>query len=155
MIAIIVLPVLAIGLQATMMRASATSVLADAGIYKPNPHYWQWDVANVMMGDNFYVAPVVKFYKPSSDPPYYVYEGGAIALRAYYPDTGQLLDTIQYNGLGWQQVPPLYPAYQNGTTFFSGPFVPVDAKWAVWNFYSYSNGTISSWWEGPQIVTLH
>ena len=55
-IAIIVLPVLAIGLQATMTRASATSVLAGAGIHKPNPHYRQWDVANVMMGDNFYVA---------------------------------------------------------------------------------------------------
>jgi len=100
LIAIIVLPVLAIGLQATMTRASATSVLAGAGIHKPNPHYRQWDVANVMMGDNFYVAPVVKFYRPSSDPPNYVYEGGAIALWAYYPYTGQLLDTIQYNGLG-------------------------------------------------------
>jgi subtilisin family serine protease len=101
--------------------------------------YLEWDIINTGDVDAF-VAPQALFYKQTAVAPGYAKIGNATALSAYDSTTGSSTTVSFYAGYGWFYA-------QAGHTYrvFSGPIVPSDAKWAVYNAQLYYNGTSQGW----------
>jgi thermitase len=102
------------------------------------PQYLEWDIANTGNADAW-VAPNAVLYKPSATVPYYTQLGDAVTSYAYDATTGSMT-VYAYGGYGW------FNAVAGHTyRVFSGPVVPADAKWAVYNAQLYYNGAFRGW----------
>jgi thermitase len=101
--------------------------------------YLEWDVANTGSADAW-VAPTAMLYKPTATAPYYARLGDAVAFYAYDSTTGTMTTVYPYAGNGWFNV-------EAGHTYrvFSGPVVPSDTKWAVYNAQLYYAGAFHGW----------
>jgi hypothetical protein len=117
------------------------SLSIGGGLLEPgNPAYLEWDVINRGTGDAW-VAPYAKFYLQAATPPYYEHDGDA---TGYYVNDGAHF-TYQYGGLGWVHVSP-----GDVVKVYSQAVVPPDARWAVYNaytYYTYYNGWFYPNWD--------
>jgi subtilisin family serine protease len=101
--------------------------------------YLEWDVANTGSADAW-VAPNAILYKPTAIAPYYAQLGDALTFYAYDSTIDSMMNVYPYGENGWFNVQP-------GHTYrvFSGPVVPSDAKWAVYNAQLYYAGAFHGW----------
>jgi hypothetical protein len=101
--------------------------------------YLEWDIANTGSADAW-VAPNAMLYTPIATAPYYAQLGDAVTFYAYDSTAGSMMKVYPYAGYGWFNV-------QAGHTYrvFSGPLVPADAQWAVYNAQLYYNGAAQGW----------
>jgi subtilisin family serine protease len=101
--------------------------------------YLEWDIVNAG-GADAWVAPKAMLYRPSATAPYYAQLGDAVTVYAYDATTDSWTTVYPYGGYGWFDVRAGH-AYR----VFSGPVVPADAKWAVYNAQLYYNGGFQGW----------
>ncbi len=96
--------------------------------------YLEWDVVNTGSADAW-IAPTATLYKPTATAPYYAQLGDAVTVYAYDSTIDSVMKVYPYAGRGWLNMQPghVYRA-------FSGPIVPSDAKWAVYNAQLYYAG---------------
>ncbi len=101
--------------------------------------YLEWDIANTGSADAW-VAPDAMLYKPSATAPYYAQLGDAVTFYAYDSTAGGMGPVYPYAGYGW------FNAVAGHTyRVFSGPVVPADPQWAVYNAQLYCNGAAQGW----------
>jgi hypothetical protein len=93
-----------------------------------------------------FAAPNTLFYKPIATAPGYAKLGGATVSYARDSTTNNWTTVYQYAGNGWFNALAGH-SYQ----VYSGPVVPSDAKWAVYNALLYYNGAF----QGSLYSDLH
>ena len=110
------------------------------------PQYLEWDITNMGTTDAW-VAPSAKLYLQTATPPGYAPDG---TITGYYVNNATTF-TTPHGDLGWVHILP-------GQTYriYSQAVVPSNAKWALYNAYTFYNGNFHgllypSW---NQYVTL-
>jgi hypothetical protein len=125
----------------TPVPLSITSVQMVPGY----PQYLEWDLSNTGNIDVF-TAPNSQFYKPIATAPGYAKLGSATVLYAYDSTTKSMITVYQYGGNGWFNA-----LAGHNYRVFSGPVVPADAKWAIYNAQLFYNGAF----QGSLYSDLH
>jgi len=107
-----------------------------------HPQYLEWDIANTGNADVF-IAPIALFFKPTTGNP-----GGALLYNiANFSNAYGIADARNaYDSTGHKSI--VFPANSTNGGFnticalaghnyrvFSGPVVPANAKWAVYNAF--------------------
>jgi len=103
------------------------------------PAYLEWDLVNNGTGDAW-VAPVAQLYAATTTPPGYASVGSAVVLYAFDTTTNNLTTVYPFGGGGWFNALSAH-SYR----VFSGPVVPANATWAVYNAYQFYNGGFQGW----------
>lgn len=110
--------------------------ISNVRLVPSHVQYLEWDIANI--GDvDVFVTSDAFFYKPINKSPYYAKLGAATLSSAYDSTTRNTTSIYRYGGYSWFNALPRH-TYR----VFSGPTVPVDAKWAVYNAQLYYNGAL-------------
>ena len=101
-----------------------------------HPAYLEWDITNTGNGDSW-IARHAALYSQSPTPPHTSLDAHAIATHAYDITDVNFTSVYAYRDLGWLHL-------QSGHTYriFSGPVIPPDAKWVVYNAQMYYDGAI-------------
>jgi subtilisin family serine protease len=110
--------------------------ISNVRLVPSHVQYLEWDIDNI--GDvGVFVTSDAFFYKPINKSPYYARLGAATLSSAYDSTTRNTTPIYRYGGYSWFNALP-------GHTYsvFSGPTVPADAKWAVYNAQLYYNGAL-------------
>ena len=120
---------------ATSFQGS-TSVISvrNVGLVPSAPAYLMWEITYTGSGYGA-VAPVAGLFAQTTTQPGYVYLGMPKAYYAYDLTTGSFGRTSISYGYGWAEVKPGHTYW-----FFSGPVVPPQAKWAVYNAQAWYYG---------------
>ena len=108
--------------------------------------YLEWDIANAGNADVF-IAPVALFFKPTSSNPGWVWIHNIAASNGYgLADARNAYDSTGHNSIvvpgnstngGFNRI---YALAGHNYRVFSGPVVPADAKWAVYNAFIWHMG---------------
>ena len=129
----------------TPVSISITRVLLVPG----HPQYLEWDISNTGNADVF-IAPVALFFKPTTSNPGWVWLYRIADPRNEYgiADPRKAYDLIGHESI-------VFPGNSTNGGFngicalaghnyrvFSGPVVPADAKWAVYNALIWHTGGI-------------
>ena len=116
--------------------ATPSLSITNVRLMPSHAQYIESDIANI--GDvDAYIAPEAFFYKPINKAPYYTRLGGAVLYYAYDSTTRDMTTVYRYGGYSWFNALPRH-TYR----VLSGPTVPADAKWAVYNAQLYYNGAL-------------
>jgi len=125
-----------------LLSVSITRVLLAHG----HPQYLEWDVANTGNADVF-VAPIALFFKPTTGNHGWVWvhspddtsSYGIADARNAYDSTGHKSIVFPANSTngGFNTICALAG---HNYRVFSGPVVPADAKWAVYNAFIWHTG---------------
>jgi len=110
--------------------------ITNVQLVPSHTQYLEWDIANTGDVDAF-IAPDAFFYKPINKAPYYVRLGEAVPTYAYDSTTRDTTPVYRYGGYGWFNALPRH-TYR----VLSGPIVPADAKWALYNAQLYYGGAL-------------
>jgi subtilisin family serine protease len=120
----------------TLSEIPPTLSITNVRLVPSHVQYLEWDIANI--GDvDVFVTPDAFFYKPINKAPYYARLGAATLSYAYDSTTRDMTPVYRYGGYSWFNALPRH-TYR----VFSGPIVPVDAKWAAYNAQLYYNGAL-------------
>ncbi len=104
-----------------------------------HPHYFEWGITNPGTADAW-IAPYAILYKQTAAAPGYARDGDAIALYARDETTGNWTTAYHSGGYDW------FSARAGHTyRFYSGPVVPADVKWVVYNARLYYNEAFHGW----------
>jgi hypothetical protein len=104
-----------------------------------HPQYFEWGITNTGTADAW-IAPYAIFYKQTAAAPGHARDGDAVARYAHDDTTGNWTTAYHSGGYDW------FNTLAGHTyRFYSGPVVPTDAKWAVYNAQLYYDGTFHGW----------
>ncbi len=98
------------------------------------PRYLMWEMTYTGSGYGA-VAPAAGLFAQTTTRPGYAYLGMPRACYVYDVTTGSFGRTTISYGYGWAEVKPGHTYW-----FFSGPVVPPNAKWAVYNAQAWYYG---------------
>jgi subtilisin family serine protease len=113
--------------------------ITSAQLVPSHPHYFEWGITNAGTADAW-IAPYAILYKQTAAAPGYARDGDAVARYARDDTTGNWTTAYHSGGYDW------FNARAGHTyRFYSGPVVPADVKWAVYNAQLYYDGASQGW----------
>jgi hypothetical protein len=116
--------------------AGVTSAISirNVALVASAPRYLMWEITYTGSGYGA-VAPAAGLFAQTTTRPGYAYLGMPKACYVYDVTTGSFGRTTISYGYGWAEVKPGHTYW-----FFSGPVVPPNAKWAVYNAQAWYYG---------------